>query len=67
MDFETAYDEVFDDYGNVKACGRTKTRLLISACKKEDPNMDYGDMRTGFMNIGNIKKLYNRVKSKTVK
>lgn len=29
--------------------------------------MDYGDMRTGFMNIGNIKKLYNRVKSKTVK
>lgn len=54
MDIEELYNEVFDDYGNIKVCGREKAKRLILACQKIDRTMDFGDPRTGFMNIGNI-------------
>ena len=51
MDIEELYNVVFDDYGNIKVCGRQQTKQLILACQKIDSTMDFGDPRTGFMNI----------------
>lgn len=62
MDVEELYNEVFDDYGNIKVCGRQKTKQLILACQEADCTMDFGNPRTGFMNIDNICKLRARLK-----
>lgn len=34
MDIEELYNVVFDDYGNIKVCGRQQTKQLILACQK---------------------------------
>ena len=41
MDIEELYNVVFDDYGNIKVCGRQQTKQLILACQKIDSTMDY--------------------------
>ena len=46
MDIEELYNVVFDDYGNIKVCGRQQTKQLILACQKIDSTMDFGDPRT---------------------
>jgi hypothetical protein len=62
MDIEELYNVVFDDYGNIKVCGRQQTKQLILACQKIDSTMDFGDPRTGFMNITNICMLRTRLR-----
>ena len=62
MDIEELYNAVFDDYGNIKVWGRQKTKQLILACQKVDRTMDFGDPRTGFMNITNICMLRTRLR-----
>lgn len=64
MDIEELYNVVFDDYGNIKVCGRQQTKQLILACQKIDSTMDFGDPRTGFMNITNICMLRTRLRKK---
>lgn len=49
------YNKVFDENGNVKACGREECMNLINMCKVEDPLTDFGNPLTGMMNIENIK------------
>ncbi|MBQ8218386.1 MAG: hypothetical protein IJZ79_03680 [Bacilli bacterium] len=58
-EFRKKYREVFDDTGNIKACGRKKCIELIELAKKVQPG-NYGDVKTGFINIDNINDLYNR-------
>lgn len=53
MDIEELYNAVFDDYGNIK---------VFLACQKVDRTMDFGDPRTGFMNITNICMLRTRLR-----
>lgn len=55
------YDEVFDENGNVKACGREKCLELIEICSEIDPFNYYGDSKQGFLNEANIFKLRWRV------
>lgn len=53
------YSEVFDEQGNVKACGREKCLELIEICSELDPFNYYGDSKQGFLNEENIFKLRN--------
>lgn len=62
MEIEELYNKVFDDYGNIKVCGREETKRLIIACQKVDYTMDFGDPRTGFMNVANICALRARLR-----
>ena len=55
--FKNKYKEVFDDAGNIKACGRKKCIELMELASKIEPGF-YGDCKTGFLNIGNIRDLY---------
>ena len=55
------YSEVFDEQGNVKACGREKCIELIEICSELDPFNYYGDSKLGFLNEKNIFKLRWRV------
>lgn len=55
------YSEVFDEQGNVKACGREKCLELIEICSELDPFNYYGDCKQGFLNEENIFKLRWRV------
>lgn len=51
------YMKVFDENGNVKACTRTECMKLIDLLEKKFPNEDFGNMRTGFMDVEKIKEL----------
>lgn len=53
------YERVFDENGNVKACGREACKDLISACEQLKPDVDFGNKDTGVMNVENIKKLFS--------
>ena len=48
---------VFDENGNVKACTRTECMKLIDLLEKKFPNEDFGNMRTGFMDVEKINNL----------
>lgn len=49
------YDEVFDEYGNIKNCGREKCKTLIE-CVSSLTDKNVGDTRTGFINISEMKE-----------
>ena len=51
------YDEVFDEDGKIKACGREKCKDLIQVCTMIAPMGIYGDQKTGFLNEEGIKKV----------
>ena len=58
--FMSAYNDVFTAEGLVKVCGRQKCKELIQICESMDGKSSYGDAEKGFMNIENIKKLYQK-------
>lgn len=60
-EIKSLYDKVFDADGNVMLCGRECCKNLIFACDKEyqrryGEEVDFGSIRSGFMNIANIKQ-----------
>lgn len=57
------YSEVFDEHGNVKACGREKCLELIEICSELDPFNYYGDSKQGFLNEENVIKLVTQLKA----
>ena len=64
MDFIKAYEEVFDENGNIKVCGRNACKNLISIAEMTDPATNYGNKNTGFINTENMKKLYESIKER---
>ena len=60
-EFKNLYNEVFDNNGKVKNCGREKCKKLILICEKMDPNTIYGNKNTGFMDIDKILNLYKNL------
>ena len=57
------YNDVFNENGEIKACGRDKCKKLIIACETYykfhyNENVNFGNSDTGFMNVDNIKKLF---------
>lgn len=61
--FLDLYNVVFDEEGKIKAVGREHTKALIAFCEEHSPNCDFGSLTTGFMNVENIHKLYERVQA----
>lgn len=59
--FKDLYNEVFDAEGNIKSCGRAKTKELIEEAESIKAGVDFGNTETGFMNVDNIKKLYKEL------
>lgn len=53
---EKLYNLVFDENNNIKPCGRQITIRLIEELSKLYPNEDFGNSKTGFMNIENVLK-----------
>lgn len=45
------YNKVFDENKKVKNCGREECKNLIELMNKEYPNIDFGSLKTGFMNL----------------
>lgn len=57
---KAAYDAVFNEKGEIKACGRDACTKLISLMKKYT-SKNIGDIRTGKLEIDVIKMEYYRV------
>lgn len=57
-ELKNQYSKVFDSEGNVKNCGRDDCICLIEMLNIEDPITDFGNVKTGFMNIENVKKFF---------
>lgn len=62
QDLKASYEEVFDEKGNVKNCGKKKRRELIELCDKINPLSAglYGNKETGSLNVEAIKLLKER-------
>jgi hypothetical protein len=55
------YQDVFDEKGNVKACGRTLCQRLMYTLKKFRPNAELGNLETGVMNVEVVKNVYRDI------
>ena len=62
--FTEQYNKVFNEDGSIKTCGRGECRKLISYAEKINNDIEYGDSETGFLNIENIKELYEEIINK---
>lgn len=51
------YNEVFSEDGKIKVCGREACKRLIETAYEINPNVDYGNKQTGFMNVESLKAL----------
>ena len=51
------YDLVFDENGNIKACGREICKELIVLANQIEKNVKHGDETTGMMEVDTIKSL----------
>ena len=56
-EFKAVYKQVFDSNGNITACGRDKCIELMKIADRVKTG-NYGDIRTGRLNIENVKDLY---------
>lgn len=56
----SAFDAVFDDEGQIKACGRFACMDLISLMKKHS-SKDVGDEKTGNINLETMRNEYLRI------
>lgn len=56
LTFAEQYFEVFDSKtGEVRLCGRDACKRLMATCSKLYPDVIFGSMDTGYMNIKAIK------------
>lgn len=58
--FEAAYDEVFDENGEMKACGRDVCMKLIVAANNIGDE-EYGDLDFGRLDVDAVKRLHNKL------
>lgn len=59
MSIEELYEQVFDEQGNVKPCGRKVCQELMMICEQiiHEP---CGDKENGFMNVEKVKEAYRK-------
>lgn len=55
MKILSQYNIVFDENGKIRNCGRLECIRLMEMLSEKEPNIYFGDTKTGFMNIENIK------------
>lgn len=56
-----AYYAVFDEFGNVKACGRGACKKLIKLLNDNVCAGQYGDEETGLMKVNRIKNVCDNI------
>lgn len=61
QDFVKQYAVCFDSVGSVKVCGRDECKKLIDLAMSVDSTLCYGDIENGFMHVGNMQSLYERL------
>lgn len=59
--FIREFNLVFNTDFTIKKCGRQYCINLIETAKLIDPNQDFGNSKTGFMNKDNMIALYKDV------
>ena len=62
LEFRQAFEAVFDENGNVKACGREACKRLIRACYQLEPKAHFGNPETGQIRLASyptMKRLYD--------
>ena len=59
--FCNCYNIVFDENGNIKACGREAVKNLIAISDQIEPDIVHGNMIKGYMNEYLIKNLHSKV------
>lgn len=60
--FLTQFNEVFDDNYEIKSCGRNDCIRLIELARQIEPSVNFGSIKTGFMNTTNLIRLRNKLK-----
>ena len=60
-ELKNSYQIVFDEDGNVRACGRDFCIHLMLALKKFRPDADLGNFDTGVMNVTVVKDLFQDI------
>lgn len=63
-ELEHMYNRVFDENGEIKACGREVCKTLINVINQET-SAYVGNPETGMMDIDNIKAEYKKIMEKT--
>lgn len=58
--FEAAYNDVFNEDGTMKACGREVCMKLIVAANNIGDE-EYGDLDFGRLDIDAVKRLHNKL------
>lgn len=56
-----AYEKVFDEHGRIRPCGRDACISLIEECKKVQPKVYFGNVKTGKMDIEAIKEFVEKI------
>ncbi len=56
--FETLYNLVFNIDGSEKACDKQIKQQLIKIANYLNPGLDFGDIKTGRINVNNMNTLY---------
>lgn len=59
--FNELYAQVFNEDNTVKLCGRYKCMELIELAKTIEPNTNFGNIKTSFMNIENLINLHKKL------
>lgn len=60
-EFYIAYNDVFTEENEIKACGREKCMKLIGICNEIDPITNFGNIDTGMMEVKAIQSLKNKL------
>ena len=55
------FHKVFEEDFTVKTCGRETCKLLIAAARTIDRETDFGNVKTGVMNVDAIISLYKKI------
>jgi hypothetical protein len=60
-ELKDSYLSVFDEDGNVRACGRALCLRLMLSLKKFRPKVNLGNFDTGVMNVDVVKNMYKSI------
>ena len=55
------YNEVFDEQGNIKLCGRDTCKKLMRALNEIYEDVNFGDLDAGFLNIETVQKYTSKL------
>ena len=55
------YNEVFDEQGNIKLCGRDTCKKLMRALNEIYEDVNFGDLDAGFLNIETVQKYASKL------